>query len=417
MQLGLTSFVFPGATHTRFSHSLGAAFLARRVLMHLDEQAVGAERQEIEEYRLLITLAALLHDVGHGPFSHSFENVLKGFPQIVGAPDHEEWTISLIRGAGSDINEALRSVDIDTELLAALFTKKGNLSLPLFLKQIVSSQLDVDRMDYLARDSHFAGVEVGKIDLWYLIHSLTVVPHGNGQLRTLGLSTKGVKPYEAFVIARQLMNRTIYFHPKVKALEFTMEYFLRLVLENEERLASIDVLRYSIPAYLRMVATAIRDRSFKKDEFLERARDAYRDLTEDSVWHLIRSMARELPRDDSATTRLKELALGLLRRKSFEYLAVDAPRQVLFKEALVRAGFVEGVDFAAVQLKTTAYKEGENEVFVLSAAGAQPVSDHSFIISTMQDRAESESLMMLLDPSRGQEFHAAAASTGAISPL
>src|SRR5947208_1553171 len=70
MQLGLTSFVFPGATHTRFSHSLGAAFLARRVLMHLDEQVVDNERKEIEDNRLLITLAALLHDVGHGPFSH-----------------------------------------------------------------------------------------------------------------------------------------------------------------------------------------------------------------------------------------------------------------------------------------------------------------------------------------------------------
>jgi len=93
-QLGLTSYIFPGATHSRFSHSLGAAYLARSVLLHLRERAEEKNRKEIDEHFNDVIIAALLHDVGHGPFSHSFEHVLK--KAYKWAPEHEDWAHTLI---------------------------------------------------------------------------------------------------------------------------------------------------------------------------------------------------------------------------------------------------------------------------------------------------------------------------------
>jgi transcriptional antiterminator Rof (Rho-off) len=124
-------------------------------------------------------------------------------------------------------------------------------------------------------------------------------------------------------------------------------------------------------------------------------------------------LARHLTDDDPESKVMRTLAQDLLKRKAYEYIAVTAAREVLLKEALRRKGFSENTEFAVVRLKTTAYKEGENEVFVVTAAGAQPVSDHSFIITSMQDRAESESLIMLLDADRKADFRAAASSVGA----
>ena len=128
-------------------------------------------------------------------------------------------------------------------------------------------------MDYLVRDSHFSGVNVGKFDLWYLIHSLTPVPLGTGGFLTLGISPKGVKAYEAFALARQLMNRTVYYQRGVKALEFTMEHFLALVLQNEHRLSSTtESVRASVPDYFRRVAKLIRTESnFNKNDFMASA--------------------------------------------------------------------------------------------------------------------------------------------------
>src|SRR5260370_26361528 len=102
-QLGMASYVFPGATHTRFSHSLGVAYLAHSVLTHLRERAPDAEdRSEIDHVFNGVMMAALLHDVGHGPFSHSFEQVLMGYAC---APLHEDWTATFISHTGSDINQ------------------------------------------------------------------------------------------------------------------------------------------------------------------------------------------------------------------------------------------------------------------------------------------------------------------------
>lgn len=211
-QLGLTSHVFPGATHNRFSHSLGVAFLANRVLAHLYECEGGCPKDHQEE-RHSVLVAALLHDIGHGPFSHSFEKVLTKLVPSGCYPLHEDWTKLIIQNEQAGICQKLKEYDVNTNQVVSVFDEEVPESdqLAPYLRQIVSSQLNVDRMDYLLRDSHFAGVSIGKIDVSYLINCLTVVNHAENGLSDLGLEDKAIKSYEAFILARQLMNRTVYY--------------------------------------------------------------------------------------------------------------------------------------------------------------------------------------------------------------
>jgi len=251
-QLGLAQNVFPGATHTRFAHALGAAFLASRVVAHLEERH---GKDVIGDARLEVIAAALLHDVGHGPFSHSFESVLTGFTLPAPIPQHEEWTLAAIELEDSEIRRALTTNGLDIGKVASPFRKNFNEGdLPKHLRQIVSSQIDVDRMDYLVRDSHFAGVALGRVDIYYLINCLTVVEHDGKLLSSLGVEEKGVKAYEGFALARQLMNRTVYYHKAVKVFEFMMEELLRQVIRKFDRVNTDSAVRAAIPPYLRAVA-------------------------------------------------------------------------------------------------------------------------------------------------------------------
>jgi uncharacterized protein len=213
-QLGLASYVFPGAVHTRFSHSLGAAYLAGLLVRQL-----GIDDHDGRA----IVCAALLHDVGHGPFSHSFERALKRIVPKV--PKHEHWTRVIVQ---QELSKELREHDVDPLRVCALIKNRdGDPDVTTFHRQIISSQLDVDRMDYLCRDAHFAGVPLGRIDLQYLIRNVCVVEHGSQ--KTLGLMSKGVASYEAFAFARHIMNRSVYFHKQVATFECMMEECLRLL--------------------------------------------------------------------------------------------------------------------------------------------------------------------------------------------
>jgi uncharacterized protein len=216
-QLGLASYVFPGAVHTRFLHSLGAAHLAKRVVSHLSSTPGGIG---LRRHSRLVESAALLHDVGHGPFSHSFERALG---RIVGedeVPTHEDWTRSIVTDRLKRIPKALRRPI--AEIISPISKAGGaGTGLPSLLGDIVSSQLDVDRMDYLVRDSHFTGVSAGAIDLDYLIRSLRVIEHGSES--TLGLTANGVVSYEGFLFGRHCMNRSVYRHATVATFECLME--------------------------------------------------------------------------------------------------------------------------------------------------------------------------------------------------
>lgn len=200
-QLGLSHLVYPGALHTRFHHSIGATHLMREAIHSLRNK--GVTISEEEEIGALI--AILLHDIGHGPFSHTLEH------DIVKNVNHESISLLFMR-------ELSRQFDGQLDLAIAIFENKYKKP---FLHQLVSSQLDMDRMDYLNRDSFYTGVSEGIIGSDRIITMLDV-RDGN-----LVVEQKGVYSIEKFIVARRLMYWQVYMHKTVVASEVLLTFILR----------------------------------------------------------------------------------------------------------------------------------------------------------------------------------------------
>jgi len=212
-QLGLTSFVYPGAQHTRFHHSLGAMFLMGEALKTLKEK--GHEISEEEKNGALA--AILMHDIGHGPFSHVLEHTLVTHVQ------HETLSLLLMKQMNAELNGALQTaIDIFTDK----YPKR-------FLHQLVSGQLDMDRLDYLRRDSFFTGVSEGNIGSARIIKMLDVKDD------QLVVESKGIYSIENFLMSRRLMFWQVYLHKTAVAAEKMMINTLKRAKElsmNGERL-------------------------------------------------------------------------------------------------------------------------------------------------------------------------------------
>lgn len=192
-QLGTSYLTFHGAEHSRFTHSLGAYETMRKALEHLQTEYnwPGSQRE-----RLLALAAALLHDVGHGPFSHTFEAIY--------GVHHEHWT-SRILLEDEELRALLDEVDEDfAEDLVSVFDNGAHNTI---VKQLISSQLDVDRMDYLLRDAMMTGVSYGRFELARLIRSLAL-HDGQVVLKASGLHTA-----EQYIFARYFMYTQVYLHP------------------------------------------------------------------------------------------------------------------------------------------------------------------------------------------------------------
>ena len=404
-QLGMASFVFPGATHTRFSHSLGVAHLARNILSHLIEREED-RRQEIKQQRRAVMVAALLHDIGHGPFSHSFENVLVRLGHQAHAPLHEDWTHAIINDPRSDVAHILDDErhGVDKSTVASIFSQhRGAQQLQPYLKEIVSSQLDADRLDYLVRDAHFAGVEIGRIDVQYLINCTMIIhdAQGDGQDH-LGLVTKGVKAYETFAFARYLMNRSVYLHKAVNVLQYMMEELIRLVILH---LADLDShgggASAAIPGYFRKLSTVVGQK-LDKASFMKKHFADYFDLTEASVWNMVEALGR-LDAKFKGPPEIPQLARRLLKRELYKSLVISGPCQPEISQALEQLGHDNCV---VQQTRTTLYKRSVVPVLVGSETGSAPreISSVSDILFRMKDHDERETLIIITNPAKEKQI-------------
>lgn len=248
-QLGLTHLVYPGALHTRFHHVLGA--------MHLMTQAVSVIRRkgtEISpEEEQAVLLAILLHDIGHGPFSHALEY------DIVNHVSHEAISGFFIERLSKEFNGKL---DLALLIFQNKYSKKP------FLYQLVSSQLDMDRLDYLNRDSFFTGVTEGQIGADRIIEMLNV-HNGN-----LVLEEKAIYSIEKFLVSRRFMYWQVYLHKTVVSAEFMLIHILRrakeLVLQGKELFASpalMYFLKHNITETDFKTNPAVLDTFAKLDDF------------------------------------------------------------------------------------------------------------------------------------------------------
>lgn len=195
-QLGLTYLVYPGAYHTRFHHALGAMHLMLKAVHILRSKGVPISQKEEEA----VLVAILLHDIGHGPFSHALEN------SIIPGIDHEDLSLEFMQLLNREFHGKL-------DLAIAIFKNEYSRT---FLHQLISSQLDMDRLDYLRRDSFYTGVSEGQVNTERLIQMLNVADD------QLVVDSKGIYSVEKFLVARRLMYWQVYLHKTVLAAEFLL---------------------------------------------------------------------------------------------------------------------------------------------------------------------------------------------------
>lgn len=207
-QLGLTDFVYPGAHHTRFHHALGAYHLMRKALITLKHKGVEISPEEEQGAQIAI----LLHDIGHGPFSHTLEHTL------MRDISHEEISLLFMESLNAEFQGQL---DLAIKIFKNKYPKK-------FLHQLVSGQLDVDRLDYLTRDSFFTGVSEGVINYNRLIDMMDVVDNA------LVLESKAIYSIEKFLISRRIMYWQVYLHKTVVCAE---EMLIKLILRAKHLVA------------------------------------------------------------------------------------------------------------------------------------------------------------------------------------
>ncbi len=202
-QLGLAHLVYPGATHSRFEHALGAYHLTRRVLARLQEE--GALAGVAADEGTVVAAAALLHDVGHYPFSHALEEI--------GVPHHEEISRPLITtGRVADILRSEIAPDAPERIYALVC---GVSTSPL--QGLISGSLDLDKMDYLKRDALMCGVTYGEIDEDRLLHSLVMLDDPTTGRRGVGVRAKGLSALESLLFAKYQMYRNVYWHHAVRS--------------------------------------------------------------------------------------------------------------------------------------------------------------------------------------------------------
>lgn len=303
-QLGFSELVFPGAMHSRFAHSIGVMWNARQFLDHLACVKPGSVK---EPHRSIVIIAALLHDIGHGPFSHAFEKVT--------GERHERRTVQIVQCEDTEVHRCLMShrdiPDLAAEVSSvisdevSLASQSGGVTCPVHLQQVVSSQFDADRTDYLLRDGLSVGAEYGQFDLAWLIQHVDV----DSANERLVMQSKARHAVEEYVFARYHMYQAVYYHKTTRAAEV----MFRLLFQRFSELLKIrevrdrtGVLPECPPELVRVV---IGDATLAD----------YLALDDHSISACLKAAARS---DDKT---LRYLARGLLNRSLFKCIdATDA---------------------------------------------------------------------------------------------
>ncbi|HEX5275842.1 MAG TPA: HD domain-containing protein [Candidatus Rubrimentiphilum sp.] len=292
-QLGLAYLAFPSAEHSRFSHALGALAVGTRAfdeLLHHGRQFFANE-EDVAYQRRLVRAALILHDVGHGPFSHACE-------AVVGVR-HEDRTHAIL--ARPEIQAHLADIDVDSQHVAGLILGQGQSQFPVLAELVSGPNLDADRMDYLQRDAYFTGVAGGRYDADQLLGSLRIFQVEGRPV--LGIDRRGVVALESFLLARYMMFASVYFHHTTRMFERILQEALREMWPDPRLLDPIDEFlrwddfrvlnelrdRDSIPARalrerVRLYALAAEFNAERDLTAFERCENALRKAYGDAVW-------------------------------------------------------------------------------------------------------------------------------------
>lgn len=297
-QLGLAHLVYPGATHSRFEHALGAFHLTARSLRRLDE--AGTLDTLPDDEPAILRAAALLHDIGHYPFSHALEEI--------GVPHHEEVARPLL--LEGELGERLRAAFGATAPARILALIRGESDSPL--QGLISGSLDLDKIDYLKRDAMMCGVPYGEIDVDRLLDSLLVLTDPSAGRRMIGVRAKGLSALESLLFAKYQMYRNVYWHHAVRS---------------------------ATAMYKRLVDDALRAGQLSPIGLA--------DHTDEGLLHLLAERAPSELLDRVRTRRLYKRAMECpaaeLADRDLEWLAEDIDRTRRTEEALgARLGLAPG---------------------------------------------------------------------------
>lgn len=310
-QMGFAHLVYHGAEHSRFSHSLGVFHVARRIVEGLRQRGEQLDDQD----RLEVYCAALLHDVGHGPFSHAIERVT--------GVHHEAYTLAHLTQPSSEIYACLSSFDPALpQRVAAYFDEHAPFDRTRqHLKDIVSSQLDADRLDYILRDGLSTGVKIGAYDFERIMAMLELYTgydeHGQVRVKRLAVSYRAREAIEGYLIARFHMYKQVYLHKAVRAAEKMLEAaFERAKTLYQQDPSSFDHQSAGMHALLSGQAIAL-------DDFIA--------LDDTDVWMMLKCFSRH------SDASLSRLARGLLERDLYKIIELDREDPVMAARVIDRA--------------------------------------------------------------------------------
>lgn len=380
-QLGMCSLVFPGADHSRFAHSIGVMHNARRILARLVQVVASDELND--DRSTVVLVAALLHDVGHGPFSHAFERVT--------GEDHEARTLDVITDDSTEVNKVLRRYSEDLPARLKIFfdedvdeKDRGGSDIPAFLTQVVSSQLDADRFDYLIRDSHMTGLEYGRFDVDWLIQHLFVENPDNKGGRFY-LSQKAFSGAEAYVFARYHMYRTVYYHKTIRAAEVMLRLLFKRYKELLEQAGSEKKRRSVVPN----APTGVLDAFRKKMSLHE-----YLELDDRSIGEFFKAC------EGSEDGWIRALGVGLHHRRLYKAQDVTGadPTKIADFVSAARAklkekGFDDAYAFVDDKASDTPYKPYDpdaekpaTQIYVDTLEGRKEMSTESEAVATLRKK-------------------------------
>ncbi len=279
-QLGVSVYVYPSATHNRLSHSLGAMELFGRIFDNLHKKD-KEDLDKISKLKKIGIATMLLHDIGHGPLSHVTEKIF-GFK-------HEDMTAEIIKN--TDIKEILSNEGINADDVVKIIKHTSPPDYK-YISQLVSSQLDADRLDYLSRDAYFTGVHFGKIDLERIVRTLKIYKGGGDIDGFVVSSNKGLEAIESYVLSRHLMYQGVYFHKTTRGFERLIEN----VFKRAVSLAKDGKLTF--PKEFEFLSTG---KGFTVNDLIQ--------LDDNGVFYLIRQWT------NSDDTILKDLANRVINRR------------------------------------------------------------------------------------------------------
>ena len=337
-QLGLSSLVYPGALHTRFQHAIGCMHLMEKSITEIRKKGHQITEEESESLKIAI----LLHDIGHSPFSHSLENILVQTP-------HEKLSLLFMEKLNNDLNQ-------DLELALLIFKNQYKKK---FLHQLVSSQLDMDRLDYLKRDSFYSGVIEGNVGTDRIINMMNVVGD------ELVIEQKGIYSIEKFLIARRLMYWQVYLHKTVISFEHTLIQTLKrakeLIIKSKNSIFCTNELKYFL------------ENNFNEEDFRRNSNLLLRFslLDDHEIYYCLKQWCKEKDKVISilSSSIINRDPLKIkIRSTQFSQEDISKKKKNIMKEYKLSKAEVDYVVFTN-KVSNSTYKYGKDDINILMKDG------------------------------------------------